>query len=70
MQNTLQLTLTGMHCGACVRRVTTTLQSLPGVQVQSVEVGSAQITFNPNETTAPEILAAVNSIGFSASIKG
>jgi copper chaperone len=68
MQTTLKLALTGMHCGACVRRVTTALQSVPGVQVHSVEVGSAQITFNPDQATAPEIIAAVDRIGFPAHI--
>ena len=66
MRNTLNLVLNGMHCGACVRRVTTALQSLPGVQVNSAEVGSAQVTFDPDQATAPEIIAAVDRIGFPA----
>jgi len=37
MENTLNLTIEGMHCGACVRRVTTGIE---GVTVKSVEIGS------------------------------
>lgn len=69
MRNTLNVALTGMHCGACVRRVTTALQSLPGVQITSVEVGSAQITFDPGRASAPEIIVAVDRIGFPARIE-
>ena len=69
MQDTLKLSIEGMHCGACVRRVTTALQAVPGVQLGSVEVGSAKLTFNPEETTAQEIAVAVNGIGFPAHIE-
>jgi copper chaperone CopZ len=58
-----------MHCEACVRRVTTALQAVPGVQVGSVEVGSAKLAFDPEEATALEIAAAVNGIGFPARIE-
>lgn len=69
MQNTLHLTIGGMHCGACVNRVTTALHGLPGVQAQSVEVGSAHVSFDPAQTSPTGILAAVNNIGFQASIQ-
>jgi copper chaperone len=69
MQDTLKLSIEGMHCGACVRRVTTALQAVPGVQVGSVEVGSAKLAFDPEEATAQEIAAAVNNIGFPARIE-
>jgi copper chaperone len=66
MNDTLTLSIEGMHCGACVRRVTNALQKVEGVQVNSVEVGSAQVAFNPEEATAEDITAAVNRIGFQA----
>lgn len=69
MQQTMNLTISGMHCAACVQRVTTALQAVPGTQVKSVEVGSAQITFDPDQAPAPKILAAINRIGFLASAK-
>jgi copper chaperone CopZ len=68
MKNTLTLSIEGMHCGACVRRVTNALQNVAGVEVGSVEVGSAKLAFNPEETTADQIAAAVNRIGFQADV--
>jgi copper chaperone CopZ len=69
MREKLTLSIEGMHCGACVRRVTTVLQGVKGVDVGSVEVGSAQIAFDPNQASADEIAAAVNRIGFSARVE-
>ena len=69
MQKSLHLSVTGMHCGSCVRRVTTALEAVPGVQVQSVEVGSAHVAFDPDKATPQEISASVNRIGFQASIQ-
>ncbi|HWZ49989.1 MAG TPA: heavy-metal-associated domain-containing protein [Granulicella sp.] len=68
MQDTLTLSIEGMHCGACVRRVTNALQAVPGVAVGSVEIGSAKLAFDSEEATAQEIAAAVSGIGFTASI--
>jgi copper chaperone len=69
MSNELTLSIGGMHCGGCVRRVTAALQGVKGVEVGSVEVGSAQMSFDPNRASAEEIAAAVNRIGFSACIE-
>ena len=69
MQNSLSLAITGMHCGACVRRVTDALQNVPGVQVNSVEVGSAQVAFDPGRAAIQDIVAAVGRIGFTARIE-
>jgi copper chaperone/Cu+-exporting ATPase len=69
MKNTLTLSIEGMHCGACIRRVTNALQQIPGVQIGSVEVGSALLEFAPDEATPAEIAAAVDRIGFSAHVE-
>ncbi len=68
MEDTLTLSIEGMHCQACVRRVTNTLQGVSGVELKSVAVGSAEVAFNPDKTTPEEIAAAVNGIGFQAHI--
>ena len=69
MENTLNLAIEGMHCGACVRRVTSALQSVEGVTVKSVEVGSAEIVFDAAETSAQDITAALNRNGFPARVQ-
>jgi copper chaperone len=69
MQNVLKLSIEGMHCEGCVRRVTTALQGVKGVEVGSVEVGSAQMSYNANQASAEEIAAAVDRIGFSTRVE-
>ncbi len=66
MQEVLVLSIEGMHCGACVRRVTAALGKTEGIEVNSVEVGSARVTFHPEDITADKIADVVNQIGFAA----
>lgn len=66
MREELKVSIEGMHCGACVRRVTNALQSLAGVQLDSVDVGSARMTFDPAQAPVENILSAINGIGFQA----
>jgi copper chaperone len=66
MENTLNLAIEGMHCGACVRRVTSALQGVEGVRVNSVEVGSAKVIFDATETSVQDITAALDRNGFPA----
>lgn len=64
----LELKIDGMHCGACVRRVTVALQKVEGVQPETVqvEVGSAAVNFDAEKASQQEIVNAVNAIGFTA----
>jgi copper chaperone len=69
MENTLDLAIEGMHCGACVRRVTTALQGVEGVTVKSVEIGSAKVVFDAAEASAQDIAAALDRNGFPARVQ-
>jgi len=66
---TLRLSIEGMHCEGCVRRVTAALQSVKGVDVGFVQVGSAELTFDLDRTNLGEIETAVNRVGFSARVQ-
>jgi copper chaperone len=66
MQKAVALSIEGMHCGACIRRVTDALRKIGGVQVNSVEVGSANVTFDSEEVTVEKIASKINQIGFAA----
>jgi copper chaperone len=68
MEGKLRLSIEGMHCGSCVRRVTAALEGIKGVEVGSVEVGSAQVGFDPEHVSMTQITKAVNCIGFSAHV--
>lgn len=66
MTSTLKLTIDGMHCGACVRRVTTALESVDGVTVASVQVGSAEVLVDAAKTSSEEVVSSLDRIGFRA----
>jgi copper chaperone len=69
MQGNLKLSIEGMHCEGCVRRVAIALQSVKGVGLGPINVGSAEVTFHPEQASTEEIAAAINRIGFSARIE-
>jgi copper chaperone len=56
----------GMHCAACVRRVTQALQKIPGSQVESVSVGSARVRSKDDSLTAEALIDAVGKAGYRA----
>jgi copper chaperone CopZ len=59
--STLILRIDNMHCGTCIRRVTQTLNALPGTHAQEVRVGSARI----ETAAAPEqIQQALSAAGY------
>jgi copper chaperone CopZ len=66
--NPLLLTISGMHCGGCVTRVTNALKKMEGVEVQSVEVGFACLTHQPELATRETIVSAINKLGFTATV--
>lgn len=53
----------GMHCDACVRRVTHALDELPGVRVSSVTIGTAHVMAEP--PCEEEIRSAIQKAGFT-----
>jgi copper chaperone len=58
---TLTLRIDNMHCGSCIRRVTQTLNTLPGTHAEEVRVGSARIRTD----SAPEIIQqALSTAGY------
>jgi copper chaperone len=64
----LTLKIAGMTCDHCVSRVTRALSALDGVSVQKVEVGAAQLEFEPTKLSQEAIARAVDELGFEARI--
>jgi len=65
--NTVHLEIQGMHCDGCVRRVAAALSAVGGARVERVQVGSAEVSYDPALVTEAQIAEAVNRIGFTAS---
>lgn len=62
---TYDLQIEKMHCGACVRRVTQTLNGLATTHANSVQIGAAKVT---TDADPGEVLAALGAAGFPAHI--
>ena len=60
---TIALKIDKMHCGACVRRVTQTLNALPGTHADEVAIGSARVT---TDASPSELFQALGAAGFPA----
>ncbi len=62
-QETLQIE--GMSCGHCVKAVQGTLEALEGIEVHAVEIGSAQISYDPAATDPAGIVEAIEEAGYT-----
>ena len=63
----LTLKIDGMSCGHCVMSVQKALRALDGVQVEQVQVGSAQLQFDPATRKVDDILNAIRDAGYEPS---
>ena len=62
----LTLKIDGMTCGHCVARVEKALSKLDGVHVSRVDVGSAEIDYDPARTPFASIREAIDDAGYTA----
>ncbi|HEX3234817.1 MAG TPA: cation transporter [Gemmatimonadales bacterium] len=63
----LTLHIAGMSCGHCLNAVNQALASVPGVQIDSVRIGRAELRFDESITTPARIETAVDNAGYHAS---
>jgi copper chaperone len=56
-----------MSCGHCVQAVKEALGAVPGVNVESVSVGSASVSFDESKATVGDLVDAVYNAGYEAS---
>jgi len=62
----LMLHIEGMSCGHCLNAVNQALGSQPGVQLDSVQIGRAQLQYDPAQTDPARLVAAVEEAGYRA----
>jgi copper chaperone CopZ len=65
------LRIDGMHCGACVARVSKALQSTPGIVVNEVRVGAARMSSEGDAAPAgqavvDQAIGALAKAGYTA----
>lgn len=67
--DTITLRIEGMSCGHCLRAVSEALREAPGVlQIETVEMGRAQVTIDGSVTTPAKVAAAVDEAGYRAEL--
>jgi copper chaperone len=60
------LRVEGMHCGACIRRVSQALAGTDGVQVKEVRVGAVRVASDQDPLPVDRALAALAKAGYPA----
>ena len=58
----ITLSIDGMHCGSCVKRVSQALARIPGAEVLEVRIGAARL----NTDDAAQAVAALAKAGYTA----
>lgn len=64
----VQLKITGMSCGHCVKAVEKALDQVQGVQARTVQVGSAEVTFDAQQASTERLLDAIREEGYQAEV--
>ncbi len=59
------LKIAGMSCHHCVGAVRKELAKLPGVSIESVEIGSASIKYDETAITRDDIDRAISRAGYT-----
>jgi copper ion binding protein len=68
--NKLELEIEGMSCNHCVSAVSEALGELPGVSIDNVRIGSAEVSYQPDRVSPEQIVLAIEDVGYSAQAKG
>lgn len=55
----------GMSCGGCVASLTRVLNTVPGLEPLTIEVGKARLRVDADVVTPEALAAAVGRAGFS-----
>ena len=68
MTQTAQLTVEGMSCEGCAKRLREALERLEGVSAVAVVLDGGQVTiaYDPAVTTVPALREAIEETGFDA----
>ena len=62
------LQIDGMSCGHCLNAVNQALHALPGVEVESVQMGKAQVRYDESMASEQAVTNAVEQAGYHATV--
>ncbi len=63
MQRTT-LHIEGMSCGHCLNAVNRALAAVPGVEIESVQIGRAELRYDERTTNPQALEAALTDAGY------
>jgi copper chaperone CopZ len=63
------LHIEGMSCGHCLNAVNHALSSVPGVKIDGVRLGRADVTYDETTTQPSDLEAAVADAGYRATVQ-
>ena len=64
----ITLNIEGMSCGHCLNAVSQALGRLPGVEIDSVRMGRAELRYDDSVTSPETITNAVTDAGYRATL--
>lgn len=66
-QATLQIE--GMSCGHCFNAVNRALGAMPGVRIDAIRIGRADVSYDESTTEPAQLAAAVAEAGYRATVQ-
>ncbi len=63
------LYIEGMSCGHCLNAVNRALSSVPGVRIDAVRIGRADVSYDEATATASDLEKAVVEAGYRATVQ-
>ena len=63
------LHIEGMSCGHCLNAVNRALSAVPGVRIDAIQIGRADVCYDEGSTGPSELEAAVSDAGYRATVQ-
>jgi copper chaperone CopZ len=63
------LHIEGMNCGHCLNAVNRALSTVPGVRIDAVRIGRADVSYDDTTTTPSDLESAVAEAGYRATVQ-
>jgi copper chaperone CopZ len=63
------LHIEGMSCGHCLNAVNRALNAIPGVRIDAIRIGRADVSYDENTTGPSDLEAAVADAGYRATVQ-
>ena len=63
------LHIEGMSCGHCLNAVNRALSAVPGVRIDAMRIGRADVSYDDTTTTPLDLESAVAEAGYRATVQ-